>query len=143
MFLRDSEGGGARFAALPESVSGYGGRGINGSAYSSGHGHLFRDADGGDWWIIFQPATGSAESPESAHTPEAAHTLEAHASEPAYGDVLACSEYLGDVVHVRVLAAGVRRGDADAAFRAGTPSTYEEAAAVAAGLSRRGPTAAG
>ena len=56
MFLRDSEGGGARFAALPESVSGYGGRGINGSAYSSGHGHLFRDADGGDWWMIFQSA---------------------------------------------------------------------------------------
>ena len=132
MFLRDSEGGGARFAALPESVSGYGGRGINGSAYSSGHGHLFRDADGGDWWIIFQPEAGSAESPESAHAPES-----------AYGDVLACSEYLGDVVHVRVLAAGVRRGDADAAFRAGAPSTYEEAAAVAAGLSRRGPTAAG
>ena len=126
MFLRGSEGGGARFAALPDSVSGYGGRGVNGTAYSSRHGHLFRDGDGADWWIIFQPAAESG-----------------HASDSAYGDVLACSESLGDVVHVRVLAAAVRRRDADAAFRAGAPTTYGEAAAVAAGLSPRGPTAAG
>ncbi|QCO99710.1 hypothetical protein FCN77_20870 [Arthrobacter sp. 24S4-2] len=122
MFQRGSEGGGARFAALPESVSGYGGRGINGSAYSSRHGHLFKDGDGGDWWIIFQPAAESG-----------------HAADSAYGDVLACSESLGDVVHVRVLAAMVRRKDADAAFRAEAPSTYDEAAAAAAALGRRRP----
>lgn len=92
MFLRGREGGGARFAALPDSVSGYGGRGINGFAYSSGHGHLFKDGADGNWWIIFQPSAGTG-----------------HSGEPAYGDVLACSESLGDVVHVRVLAAAVLR----------------------------------
>lgn len=124
--LPGSDGGGAYFAAMPESVSGYGGRGINGSAYSSGQGHLFKDEAGGTWWIIFQPAAETG-----------------HAGQPAYGDVLACSEALGDVVHVRVLAATVLRKDADAAFRAGAPATYGEAVTVAAGLSRRGPMDAG
>jgi hypothetical protein len=120
MILRGSDGGGARFAAMPETVSGYGGRGVNGPAYSSRQGHLFKDGADDSWWIIFQPSADSG-----------------HSAGPAYGDVLACSESLGDVVHVRVLAAAVLRKDADAAFRDKAPSTYDEAAAVAAGLSSR------
>lgn len=120
MILDGSDGGGARFAALPGTVSGYGGRGVNGAAYSSRHSHLFKDAADDSWWIIFQPSADSG-----------------HAAGPAYGDVLACSESLGDVVHVRVLAAAVLRKEADAAFRDKAPATYDEAVAVAAGLSSR------
>lgn len=117
--VRRGPEGGARFAALAENVSGYGGRGVNGAAYTSKHGHLFADSEGGSWWIIFQALPGTAAASSKVH-----------------GDILACSESdEGDEVQVRVLATGVLGREADAAFRDKAPATYEEAAAVAASLS--------
>jgi hypothetical protein len=112
--------GGIRFAALPGSVDGYGGRGVDGDAYSAPRGYLFTDSSDERWWIVFQPAPGNA--PRRAW---------------ARGDVLACSAGHGEKVHVRVLAKDVLREDADAAFRNSRPSSYENAAGVADGIPRR------
>lgn len=106
-----------KFAALPGAVTGYGGRGLDGTAYSSRDGYLFEDSREDTWWIIFQPSPGSGFS-----------TLDAR------GDVLACSAAHGEPVTVRVLAGDVARRDADAAFRENTPFTYEDAVAVATGI---------
>jgi hypothetical protein len=112
---REDRGTGLRFAATPDAVHGYGGRGIDGTAYRPPGGYLFRDQSGNNWWIIFQ------ESPDSSsHGPR------------AQGDILACSESHDELVHVRVLASNVNRIDADVAFGQNTPSTYEDAAKVAA-----------
>jgi hypothetical protein len=111
---------GIRFAALPGSVDGYGGRGVDGDAYRSPQGYLFTDSSGERWWIVFQPAPGKA--PRNAWV---------------RGDVLACSAGHGEAVHVWVLAKDVLREDADAAFRDSRPSSYENAAGVAAGIPRR------
>ena len=109
--------GGIRFAALPGSVDGYGGSGVNGDAYGSPGGYLYTDSSDESWWIVFQPAPGGA--PRRAWV---------------RGDVLACSAGHGEKVHVRVLAKDVLLEDADAAFRNGRPSSYEEAAGVADGI---------
>ncbi|YCH09710.1 hypothetical protein ACTAQJ_09150 [Arthrobacter sp. alpha11c] len=114
---QDHTDGGLRFAAPPDSVEGYGGRGVDGAAYRPPAGYLFRDEAGDTWWIIFQvsPDPGS-------HGPK------------VRGDVLGCSEAYDELVHVRVLAADVLRADADSAFRQQAPSSYEEAARVAASI---------
>ena len=112
---------GLRFAAPPDSVEGYGGRGVDGAAYRPPAGYLFRDEAGAAWWIIFQVSPGS-----DSHGPK------------VRGDVLGCSEAYDELVHVRVLATDVLRMDADAAFRQQSPSSYEEAANVAAGIPRAG-----
>lgn len=116
---RDHRDAGLRFAATPDAVEGYGGRGVDGTAYRPPGGYLFQDRSGGKWWIIFQ------EFP--------------HAGSPrpgVYGDVLACSETHGELVHVHVLASNVNRVDADTAFRQNGPSSYEEAAEVTARIPR-------
>ena len=112
----DAEGG-VRFAAPSEAVEGYEGRGVEGAAYHPPAGYLFRDKAGDTWWIIFQisPDSGSQGS-------------------KVRGDVLACSAAHNELVHVRVLAADVLRVDAGAAFRQNAPSSYEEAAEVAASI---------
>ena len=111
--------GGVRFAALPDAVEGYEGRGVEGAAYRPRAGHLFRDGSGAAWWIIFQisPDPGSHES-------------------KVRGEVLACSAADDEPVHVRVLASNVLRIDADAAFRHNAPFSYEEAVEVAANIPR-------
>lgn len=110
---------GLRFAATPQAVEGYSGRGVDGTAYRPPSGYLFMDKSSGTWWIIFQefPDAGS------------------HGSR-AQGDVLGCSESHDELVHVRVLASNVNRVDADAAFRQNAPSSYEEAAEVASRIPR-------
>lgn len=112
-------GGGVRFAAPPEAVEGYDGRGVEGAAYRPRAGYLFRDGAGATWWIIFQVAPGPG----------------SHGSK-VRGDVLACSAAYDELVHVRVLAPDVLRVDADAAFRQNSPFSYEEAAEVAARIPR-------
>jgi hypothetical protein len=116
----DGEGG-VRFAAPPEAVEGYDGRGVDGAAYFPRSGYLFADDAGDPWWIIFQisPGTGSRRA-------------------QVRGDVLGCSAVHDELVHVRVLAADVLRVDADAAFRQNLPISFEEAAGVAARLPRAG-----
>ncbi|MBO1267571.1 hypothetical protein [Arthrobacter cavernae] len=122
MAFRGSDGHGeVRFVALPGSVVGYGERGVEGAAYSCKGGHLFRDSAEDNWWIIFQP-----------------HVGEVADSSQAQGDVLACSDTFGDLVHVRVLAAGVIRRDADAAFREQEPGSYEDAVRTADAIPRDG-----
>lgn len=108
-----------RFAALPQAVEGYGGRGVDGTAYRPPGGYLFLDKSGDTWWIVFQefPDTGS-------HGPL------------AQGDVLSCGESHDELVHVRVLASNVNRADADAAFRKNAPASYEEAVEVASRIPR-------
>ncbi|MEZ2390215.1 hypothetical protein AB6813_11820 [bacterium RCC_150] len=115
------ESGGIRFAAAAGSVSGYGGRGVDGSAYSSSEGFLFTDGLGKSWWIVFQPweVTGSSGAGDR-------------------GDILGCSAGYGEVVHVRVLAKDVLRDDADGVFTVLRPATYEEAVRAAASISRSG-----
>lgn len=105
---------GLRFAAAPDSVEGYGGRGVDGIAYRPPGDYLFKDKSGGTWWIIFHQFP----------------TDDPHTSRR--GDVLACSESHEELIHVRVLAADVSRNEADAAFRDNMPSSYEEAEKVAA-----------
>jgi hypothetical protein len=114
----DGEGG-VRFAAPPEAVEGYDGRGVEGAAYCPPAGYLFRDEAGDTWWIIFQmsPQAGSLRS-------------------QARGDVLACSASYDELVHVRVLASDVLRVEADTAFRQNAPSSYEEAVEVASRIPR-------
>lgn len=119
---RDHREAGLRFAATPEAVEGYGGRGVDGTAYRPPAGYLFQDRTGGQWWIIFQefPHAGSRR--------------------PAiYGDVLACPETHDELVRVRVLASNVNRVDADAAFEQNGPSNYEEAVEITARIPRATP----
>lgn len=136
--------GRVRFAAAAEAVEGYGGRALNGRALHPAGGYLFPDQDGEGWWVIFQPwpSTGG----QGHRVP---------------GDILACNDSYGDMVHVMVLAAGVREDDAEAAFRTDVPVSLADAARVAATVphvaapahrdgttthppvSRRGPTGAG
>ncbi|MFP3462059.1 hypothetical protein R5O87_14525 [Arthrobacter globiformis] len=113
------EEGGIRFAAPPDAVEGYGGRGVDGFAITTAAGYLFRDEAGDPWWIIFHPY------PESV----------SH-GDRARGDILACSESHDDVVHVRLLASDVQRGDAEAAFRLSAPLGYEDAVEVAGRVPR-------
>jgi hypothetical protein len=115
---RQAGGGGIRFAAVASSVSGYGGRGVDGAAYRSQGGYLFTDSEGDAWWIVFQPSADASSSPG------------------VRGDVLACSAGYGEVVHVRVLARDVLRTDADAVFQDQRPATYEEAAQAASTIAR-------
>lgn len=114
----DGEGG-IRFAAPPESVAGYDGRGVDGAAYFPAGGLLFTDNAGDPWWIIFQVSPGAVVPRTQVR-----------------GDVLGCSAVHDEVVHVRVLAADVLRVDADAAFRQNPPLSFEEAVEVAARLPR-------
>ena len=107
--------GRVKFAAAAEAVEGYGGRGLNGRALQSASGYLFPDQDGEAWWVIFQP--WPAAGPQGHKVP---------------GDILACNDSYGDMVHVVVLAAGVREDDAEAAFRTNVPLTLADAARVAA-----------
>ena len=116
---REHRAAGLRFAATPEAVEGYSGRGVDGTAYRPPGGYLFRDQAGDNWWIIFQELPHTASQRSSVH-----------------GDVLGCSESHDELVHVRVLASNVTRADADAAFRQKIPSSYEEVAAVAARIPR-------
>jgi hypothetical protein len=137
------ERGRVRFAAAAGSVEGYGGRGVNGRALHPTAGYLFPDPAGDPWWVIFQPWPPSG--PQG-------HRVR--------GDILACNDSYGDVVHVVVLAAGVWEDDAEAAFRANVPLSLADAARVAGTLahgegpdrldrpaadpvSRRGPRDAG
>ncbi|WP_240471932.1 hypothetical protein [Pseudarthrobacter phenanthrenivorans] len=133
-----------RFAAAAEAVEGYGGRGVNGRALQPATGYVFPDQDGEEWWVIFQP--WPSPGPAGHNVP---------------GDILACNDSYGDMVHVVVLAAGVREDDAEAAFRADRPVSLADAVRVAGAvphlaavvhksgttaeppLSRRGPTDAG
>ncbi|MDP9890163.1 hypothetical protein [Pseudarthrobacter enclensis] len=108
---------GVRYAAPAGTVSESDGRTVEGPAYRSRGGYLFEDSSGGQWWIIFRTTTES-------------FSLRALVR----GDVLACSASYGQQVQVRVLAAGVLRSDADAAFRKMTPSSLEDAAWLAASV---------
>jgi hypothetical protein len=85
-----------------------------------GGGYVFEDTEGAAWWIIFQQSS-------EVGAPLA----------QVRGDVLACSDSHGETIHVRVLARGVLRNDADAAFGEHAPFTYEDAVAVAAGIPAR------
>ena len=107
--------GRVKFAAAADAIEGYGGRGLNGHALHPARGYLFPDQDGEGWWVIFQPWP-SPGSP-GRNVP---------------GDILACNDSYGDMVHVVVLAAGVWEDDAEAAFRADLPSSLADAARVAA-----------
>jgi hypothetical protein len=113
--------GGVRFAAPPEEVADFQGRGVYGAAYLPRGGILFKDADGDPWWVIFQETPGT----DTRHT----HVR---------GDVLACTATHDELVHVRVLAADVLQVDADAAFRQDAPVSLEDAADVAARIPRPG-----
>lgn len=106
--------GRVRFAASAEAVEGYGGRAVNGRALRPATGFLFPDQDGEAWWVIFQPWPSAA---------PAGHKVP--------GDILACNDSYGDMVHVVVLAAGVREDDAEAAFRAHRPVSLADAVRVA------------
>jgi hypothetical protein len=120
--LREHGPAGLRFAAAPEDVEGYDGRGVDGIAYRPPGGYLFRDKSGGTWWIIFHEFLDD----------------DSHKSR-GRGDVLGCSESHEELVHVRVLASNVKRVEADAAFRQNTPSSYEDAVNVAARIPQAGP----
>ncbi|GGH90962.1 hypothetical protein ACFFGR_19640 [Arthrobacter liuii] len=126
----DSEDRGrVKFAAAAGAVEGYGGRALNGRALHPAAGYLFPDQDGEGWWVIFQPWPSPG----------------AHGNKVP-GDILACNDSYGDMVHVVVLAAGVWEDDAEAAFRTKVPSSLADAARVAAGvahISRREPMGAG
>jgi hypothetical protein len=111
--------GGVRFAAPPEEVAGFRGRGVDGAAYLPRGGIVFMDAAGDPWWVIFQQSPGV----HSRWT-------------QVRGDVLACSAHHDELAHVRILAADVLRVDADAAFRQNAPVSLEEAADVAARIYR-------
>jgi hypothetical protein len=101
---------GTRFSASADAVEGYGGRGVDGTAFLPRAGYLFRDEAGGTWWVIFQALPDSG-----LHRDQ------------VLGDILACSASYDEMVQVRVLASGVRRADAEAAFRQRAPFRYEEA----------------
>ncbi|WP_324642911.1 hypothetical protein [Pseudarthrobacter sp. LT1] len=121
--------GRVKFAASADAVEGYGGRGLNGRALHPVAGYTFPDQDGDPWWVIFQPWPSAGPHPHRVP-----------------GDILACNDSYGDMVHVVVLAAGVWEDDAEAAFSANAPSSLADAARVAAAvepISPRGPRAAG
>nr|WP_306630174.1 hypothetical protein [Arthrobacter ulcerisalmonis] len=137
--------GRVRFAAAAGSVEGYGGRAVNGRALHPAGGYTFPDPAGDPWWVIFQPWPSSGDH-----------------GHKVLGDILACNDSYGDMVHVVVLAAGVLEDDAEAAFRANVPMSLADAARVAATIahpvapaerrdgttaeppvSRRGPMGAG
>jgi hypothetical protein len=118
--IREHGPAGLRFAAAPEEVEGYGGRGVDGIVYRPPGDYLFRDKSGGTWWIIFHEFLD-----DDPHKDR--------------GDVLGCSESHDELVHVRVLAANVNRVEADAAFRQNAPSSYEDAVDVAARIPQAGP----
>jgi hypothetical protein len=118
--LREHGPAGLRFAAAPEDVEGYGGRGVDGIAYRPPGDYLFRDKSGGTWWIVF-------------------HEFLDDDSHKGRGDVLGCSESHEELVHVRVLASNVNRVEADAAFRQNAQSSYEDAVDVAARIPQAGP----
>lgn len=105
---------GIRFAAPPDEVEGYAGRGVDGWAITTAAGYLFRDEAGDAWWIIFQPYPDSGSHGDRAR-----------------GDILACSESHDDLVQVRLLASDVQRGDAEAAFRLSASLLFADAAEVA------------
>ena len=107
--------GRVRFAAAAEAVQGYGGRALNGRALHPAAGYLFPDRYGEGWWVIFQPWPDQAGQGRKVR-----------------GDILACNDSYGDMVHVLVLAAGVWEDDAEAAFGANVPSSLGDAARVAA-----------
>lgn len=122
--------GRVRFAAAADAVEGYGGRGLNGTALHPAAGYLFPDQDGEGWWVVFQPWPSGS----SGHK--------------VPGDLLACNDSYGDMVHVVVLATGVWEDDAEAAFRTHLPSSLADAARVAASVAhvagrerKDGPTA--
>ncbi|WP_255770582.1 hypothetical protein [Pseudarthrobacter sulfonivorans] len=122
MSWHDVDGAGeVRFAAPPEEVAGFQGRGVDGAAYLPRDGIVFVDSAGDPWWVIFQETPG----------------VYARRSQ-VRGDVLACSAVHDELVHVRVLAADVLHVDADAAFRQDSPVSLEDAADVAARIPRRG-----
>lgn len=117
--------GRVRFAAAAEAVEGYGGRGINGRALHPTGGYLFPDTAGDPWWVIFQPWPSRSQHGHKVR-----------------GDILACNDSYGDMVHVVVLAAGVWEDDAEAAFRANVPMSLADAARVAATIAHAaGPDA--
>jgi len=113
---------GTKFSAAADAVEGYGGRGVDGTAFLPRAGYLFRDEAGGTWWVIFQPLPHSG-----LHRDQ------------VLGDILACSASYDEMVHVKVLASGVRRTDAEAAFRQRAPFSYEEAVDAARLVPRRVP----
>ena len=96
----DAEAG-IRFSASADAVEGYGGHGVDGIAFAPRSGYLFRDEAGDTWWVIFQPFSDSG----------------FHGDQVLGKNILACSAAYDEVVHVKVLASGVRRADAEAAFR--------------------------
>ncbi|SDT53474.1 hypothetical protein SAMN04489743_3444 [Pseudarthrobacter equi] len=108
---------GVRFAAPPEKVEGYGGRGVNAIALHPSGGYVFLDTGGAGWWVVFQPDAGPG-----------LHWRQRP------GDILACSAAFDEMVHVVVLASHVRGADALAAFHSAMPATLEEAVDVAAAL---------
>jgi hypothetical protein len=115
--------GGFYYQAQPGTVEGFGGRGVEGPAFSSRGGYLFHDASGDAWWIIFHRSSDVV--------------LHRAASR---GDVLACSASEGsegEPVRVRVLAEGVLEADAEDAFRVRVPATFEDAVRVAACIAAR------
>lgn len=108
---------GIRYAAPAGTVTEHDDRRVEGTAYRSRGGYLFKDSSGDDWWIIFRRSTDGV-------------SLRALVR----GDVLACSASHEGKVQVRVLATGVLQHDADTGFREGTPSSFEEAAGLAASI---------
>lgn len=56
-------GAGVRFAVVSRAVEGYGGRGVDGTAYRPPSGYLFLDKSGDTWWIIFQEFPDSFSGP--------------------------------------------------------------------------------
>ncbi|MBT8161723.1 MULTISPECIES: hypothetical protein [Arthrobacter] len=113
--------GGIRFAAAAGSVSGYDRRGVDGTAYRWRGGYLFEDANGNDWWIVFQPSTSAGPGGRGGR-----------------GDVLACGTWSAGAVQVRVLASDVLREDADAVFRNEKPATLEDAVRAAGIIGQQG-----
>ncbi|MGX5714909.1 hypothetical protein [Arthrobacter sp. MAHUQ-56] len=114
-----------RFAAAAETVEGYGGRALNGRALHPADGYLFPDRYGEGWWVIFQP--GPDQGGQGRKVP---------------GDILACNDSYGDMVHVLVLARGVWEDDAETAFRASVPVSLADAARVAAAVAHAAAPAA-
>lgn len=96
-------------------------RDIEGNAYRSRDGYLFKDSEGVGWWIFF-----------------AAHAR-GGVRGPVAGDVMACARMDEEgAMRVTVLAGDVLRDDADAAFNRTPPASFEAAAAIARELPRAG-----
>jgi len=108
---------GIRYVAPAGTVTDYDDRAVEGSAYRSRGGYLFKENSGDDWWMIFRRSTGGVSSRALVR-----------------GDVLACSAAHGEKARVRVLATDVLQSDADAAFRKAAPSSFEDAALLAVSI---------